>query len=121
MHMLAEKYKVTPLIKLNHSLVGAAFDESSGKWNLSVNDSVNDLTTVNQFDVFVPATGVLRYVYFKYCFLTQQHHLTFSCFDSQVNRPKINGLENFTKNPILHTAEWPKDLDFKTAFKDENV
>ena len=40
---------------------------------------------------------------------------------SQVNRPAINGLENFTKNPILHTAEWPKDLDYKTAFKDEKV
>lgn len=41
--------------------------------------------------------------------------------NSQVNRPQIKGLEKFTKNSILHTAEWPKDLDYTTAFKDERM
>ena len=42
-------------------------------------------------------------------------------FRSQVNRPNIKGIETFTKNPVLHTAEWDKSIDYKTAFKDEKV
>lgn len=58
--MLAVKYKVEPLIKLSHSLVGALYDEEAGKWNLTVTDTISNTTTVSEFDVFVPATGVLR-------------------------------------------------------------
>jgi len=41
--------------------------------------------------------------------------------NSNVNRPDIPGLDTFTKKPILHTAEWPVDLNWEEEFKDERV
>ncbi|BGP23672.1 hypothetical protein JCM10295v2_002573 [Rhodotorula toruloides] len=97
LHRVVHRYKIAPYIKLSHRVAGASFNDKTGKWSITVETGGNSFTS--DFDVYVPATGVL----------------------SQVNRPNIKGLERFTKNPILHTAEWPKDLDYKTAFKDKTV
>ncbi|KAL8279688.1 hypothetical protein RQP46_008001 [Phenoliferia psychrophenolica] len=96
-HLVAQKGGIVPHMKLSHTIRSATFNEKSSTWLLSIEgpDGVFD----HEVDVYVPANGVL----------------------SQVNRPSINGLENFTKNPILHTAEWPRHLDYTTAFKDERV
>ncbi len=98
MHIVAQKYGVEPYIHCNRTITSAIYDESRAKWVLTVSHGGNDPETM-EVDIFISATGVL----------------------SQVNRPKIAGLENFDKSKLLHTAEWPKNLDFKTAFKDENV
>jgi cyclohexanone monooxygenase len=98
MHVVAQKFGVEPLIKVNHTIVSAIYDEDRAKWVLQVQEKGQDVKTV-EVDIYVPATGVL----------------------SQVNRPNIPGMQDFDQSKILHTAEWPKDLDFKTAFKDENV
>lgn len=96
LHNVAQKYGVVPFIHLKHAVVGAHYEDD--KWRISVSED-GGAPRDEIFDVYVPATGVL----------------------SQVNRPKIKGLETFTKKPVLHTAEWPKHLDYTTAFADEKV
>ncbi|KAL8292694.1 hypothetical protein RQP46_001306 [Phenoliferia psychrophenolica] len=98
MKIVAQKGGVVPHIKLRHSIVGAAFNEATSTWSIKIQDVVGAITE-QEFDIYVAATGVL----------------------SQVNRPDINGIKTFTKSPIIHTAEWPRDLDWKTAFQNERV
>ncbi|KAM0752320.1 cyclohexanone monooxygenase [Meredithblackwellia eburnea MCA 4105] len=98
MHLVAQKYGVEPYIKLGHTLTGAHFNEQTSSWTLAVRPS-SGAEFSHEVDVYIPATGVL----------------------SQVNRPNIRGIETFTKSPIIHTAEWPRTLDFKTEFKNERV
>ncbi len=98
MHIVAQKYGVEPMMKLNHTIVSAIYNEERARWILEVQEKGQAIKTI-EVDIYIPATGVL----------------------SQVNRPKIRGMEDFDPAKILHTAEWPEDLDFKTAFQDENV
>lgn len=98
MHIVAQKFGVEPLIKCNRTVKSAIYSEETAKWTIEVEDKDSAVETI-EVDIYVPATGVL----------------------SQVNKPHIPGLENFPKDKVLHTAEWPVDLDFETAFKDENV
>ncbi|KAK0189909.1 hypothetical protein F5146DRAFT_1139405 [Armillaria mellea] len=80
-------------------VTAAIYDSASGSWDVTVQDLETSQTRTETYDVFVPATGVL----------------------SNVNRPAIPGLESFTKIPVLYTAEWPTDFDWKSAFKDEHI
>lgn len=98
MHIVAQKFGIEPLIRLQQSVTSAVFNETKGNWKIKVEDSQGS-EVESEVDIYVHATGVL----------------------SQVNRPNIAGLQSFTANPILHTAEFPLDLDWKTAFKDERV
>ncbi|KAJ9116538.1 hypothetical protein QFC24_006708 [Naganishia onofrii] len=98
MHIVAQKFGVEPLIKCNRTVKSAIYSEETAKWTIEVEDKDSAVETI-EVDIYVPATGVL----------------------SQVNKPHIPGLENFPKDKVLHTAEWPVDLDYETAFKDENV
>ncbi|KAL8290247.1 hypothetical protein RQP46_003186 [Phenoliferia psychrophenolica] len=96
-HLVAQKGGIVPHMKLSHTIRSASFNDKTSTWVLSV-EGPNGLFD-HEVDVYVPANGVL----------------------SQVNRPAIKGLETFVKNPVLHTAEWPRTLDYKTEFKDERV
>ncbi|KAK0497922.1 hypothetical protein EDD18DRAFT_1382317 [Armillaria luteobubalina] len=97
--IFAQKFGIVPYISLRHKVTAAIFDATSGSWDVTVQNLETSQTRTESYDVFVPATGVL----------------------SNVNRPAIPGLESFTKTPILHTAEWPADFDWKSAFKDEHI
>ncbi|KAK0497927.1 hypothetical protein EDD18DRAFT_1382327 [Armillaria luteobubalina] len=97
--IFAQKFGIVPYIHLRHKVTAAIFDAASGSWDVTVQNLETSQTRTESYDVFVPATGVL----------------------SNVNRPAIPGLESFTKTPILHTAEWPADFDWKSAFKDEHI
>ena len=92
MHIVAQRFGVEPLIKVNHTIVSAIYDQDRAKWVLQVQKKGQAVQTV-EVDIYIPATGVL----------------------SQVNRPNIPGMENFDPSKILHTAQWPQDLDFKTS------
>ncbi|KAJ9093529.1 hypothetical protein QFC21_006363 [Naganishia friedmannii] len=98
MHIVAQKFGVEPLIKCNRTVKSATYSEETAKWTVEVEGKDSGVQKV-EVDIYIPATGVL----------------------SQVNKPHILGIEDFPKNKVLHTAEWPKDLDYETAFKDENV
>ncbi|KAJ9112511.1 hypothetical protein QFC22_006260 [Naganishia vaughanmartiniae] len=98
MHIVAQKFGVEPLIKCNRTIKSAICSEERCKWTLEVEGKDSDMETV-EADIYINATGFL----------------------SQVNRPHIPGLEDFPEDRVLHTAEWPVDLDYETAFKDENV
>ncbi|KAK0440003.1 uncharacterized protein EV420DRAFT_1733274 [Desarmillaria tabescens] len=75
------------------------YNNALGTWDITVVNLGTSEAETKSYDVFAPATGVL----------------------SNVNHPAIPGLESFTKTRIFHTAEWPVDLDWQSAFKDERV
>lgn len=85
---VSDKYKVTPLVKLRHELLGAQFDEASVKWQVRVRrPSETDPSGFEEFDdsadfVF-SSMGVL----------------------SRWNWPEIEGLGEF-EGKLLHTADW---------------
>jgi cation diffusion facilitator CzcD-associated flavoprotein CzcO len=59
MHEVADKYDCKKYIKLRHSIQGAVWNESSGKWDLTVRNGDNS-TFVDHVDVFINAGGVLK-------------------------------------------------------------
>ncbi|KAK0471973.1 putative dimethylaniline monooxygenase [Armillaria novae-zelandiae] len=95
----AQKYGIVRFIRLRHKVTAAVYDDAHGSWAVTVENLDTSQTRTETYDVFAPATGVLNNAY----------------------RPAIAGMESFTKTPILHTAEWPTDLDWGSAFKDERV
>ncbi|KAK0462957.1 uncharacterized protein EV420DRAFT_1639049 [Desarmillaria tabescens] len=95
----SQKFGIVPHIRLRHKVTAAIYDAVSGTWEITVRNLETSEMRTETYDLFAPATGVL----------------------SNVNRPAIPGLESFTKAPVLHTAEWPVDFDWKSAFKDEHV
>ncbi|KAK0436585.1 hypothetical protein EV421DRAFT_1980129 [Armillaria borealis] len=97
--IFAQKFGIVPYIRLRHKVTAAIYDAASGSWDVTVQDLETSETQTESYDVFAPATGVL----------------------SNVNRPAIPGLESFTRTPVLHTAEWPVEFDWKSAFKDEHI
>ncbi|THV03942.1 cyclohexanone monooxygenase [Dendrothele bispora CBS 962.96] len=99
MQLFAQKFDIPKHIRLKHTVTAAIYEESTAKWHITVEDAVSGTSFTDVVDVFVPATGIL----------------------SNVNRPKIPGLDTFTKKPILHTAEWPADLKWEEEFKDDKV
>ncbi|KAK0462930.1 uncharacterized protein EV420DRAFT_1639018 [Desarmillaria tabescens] len=97
--IFAQKFGIVPFIRLRHKVTEAIYNNDLGTWDITVVNLGTSEVETKSYDVFCPATGVL----------------------SNVNRPAIPGLESFTKARVFHTAEWPVDLDWQNAFKDERV
>lgn len=75
MHIVAQKYGVAPLIRLRHTIRSAVFDEQKGTWALSVENAATGTIELSEVDVYVPATGVLRYAHiFRNCLLPSCSH-----------------------------------------------
>ncbi|KAF5373794.1 hypothetical protein D9758_000950 [Tetrapyrgos nigripes] len=99
MQIFAKKFDIEKHIRLRYKVTAAVYEETTAKWHVTVEDIASRASFTDVVDVFIPATGIL----------------------SHVNRPEIPGLDTFTKKPVLHTAEWPADLNWKEEFKDERV
>ncbi|PSR97543.1 hypothetical protein BD289DRAFT_458937 [Coniella lustricola] len=77
-------------IKLSHQVVAAQWHEASGLWHLKI----KSLETGEQFDdtanFLINASGILN----------------------NWKWPDVDGLDDF-KGPLIHTAAWPRDFDYK--------
>lgn len=75
MHLVVERYGVEPFIKLRHTIRGADWNEEAGKWEIKV-EKEDGTIIEDQVDVYVPATGVLRYASFLFLiFCTEEVNL----------------------------------------------
>lgn len=59
MHDVCDKYDCNKYIKYKHSINGATWNESKGKWDIQVQDH-NKKLIHEEADVFVNAGGVLK-------------------------------------------------------------
>lgn len=57
---VAKQYEVEKYIRLEHSVEGAVWREDTGKWEITVRNG--DRTFTDVCDVFINASGVLKYV-----------------------------------------------------------
>ncbi|KAH7925133.1 FAD/NAD(P)-binding domain-containing protein [Leucogyrophana mollusca] len=99
---IVDKYKLSKYIKLQHELIHARYDESSGKWHLKlrrpVAESTSDQPQYEEIEdtadfVLCGAGGLSRWSW-----------------------PDIEGLKSF-KGKLLHSADWETD-DWKEGVKD---
>lgn len=84
----SRKYDLRKYCRLRHEVVGACWDEGTGKWNIEVADLTTGTSFRDDCDIFINATGLLNA--WKW--------------------PTIPGLENY-KGTLLHTAKWDTDVD----------
>lgn len=56
---VAKQYEVEQFIRLEHSVEGAVWREDKGKWDITVRNG--DRTFTDECDVFINASGVLKY------------------------------------------------------------
>ncbi|TFK49006.1 FAD/NAD(P)-binding domain-containing protein [Heliocybe sulcata] len=80
---VAHKIGVQNKIKFKHEVVKAEWDESAGKWNVTIRDIAADKTFTDVAHVVISATGALNHR----------------------RDPAIEGIEKF-KGKIVHTAAW---------------
>jgi cation diffusion facilitator CzcD-associated flavoprotein CzcO len=80
----AERFEITPHVRLNHEVIDAAWDEEAGVWRLET--SGGDLTA----HVVVSGTGAL----------------------SEPSIPELPGLESF-EGAAFHSARWDHDFDLE--------
>ena len=80
---VADRFGVTPHIRLNADVERAAFDEGSGRWRLEVANG-----EVVEAEVLITACGQL----------------------SRAAIPPIPGLDRF-KGPMFHSAHWDREFD----------
>ncbi|KZT25644.1 putative flavin-binding monooxygenase [Neolentinus lepideus HHB14362 ss-1] len=93
----AAKIGLQNKIKLEHEVIKAEWDESAGKWTVTVRDIANNKVITDLADVVISATGALNHR----------------------RDPAIEGIETF-KGKIVHTAAW--DLEpAGDAWKDRRV
>lgn len=59
MHETVAKYDCDKYVKLQHSIQRAVWQESKGKWELTVRDA-DGQTFIDEVDVFINAGGVLK-------------------------------------------------------------
>lgn len=57
---VAEKYNVLKYTKLNHVVTNARWDQDRGKWNITVHNSVQNSTFLDECDIFINAGGPLK-------------------------------------------------------------
>ena len=88
MNHVVDKYKLRRIIKLQHELVHAHYDESNAKWNIRIRRPKPDCD--GEFEEFEDVVDVL-----------------FGGMGalSRWKWPDIDGLEEF-KGRLLHTAGW---------------
>lgn len=85
------KFDLRRHIQFNRKCVGAVWDEKTSEWTVSLQGgSALDGETIAKCDVFVMAVGRLN----------------------NWKLPDIEGLDTF-QGSITHTADWPKDLDYR--------
>lgn len=58
---VAKQYEVEKYIRLQHSVESAVWNEEKGKWDLKVRSGSTVLS--DECDVFINASGVLKFVY----------------------------------------------------------
>lgn len=87
LHDCVRRFDLGPRLRLNTSLVGLRWDESSRRWQARLRDSAGYEDVVSARAVTL-ATGPL----------------------SRPARAAIEGLERFA-GPVIHTARWPRDFD----------
>ncbi|KAH8879256.1 FAD/NAD(P)-binding domain-containing protein [Thozetella sp. PMI_491] len=86
---LCDEEEMYPVIKLEHQVVRACWDEQAGIWNLKV----RNLKTDQEFD--------------DHC-----HFLLDSCgILNNWKWPNIRGLQSFS-GELVHSANWPKNFDY---------
>ncbi|PGG97445.1 hypothetical protein AJ79_09206 [Helicocarpus griseus UAMH5409] len=84
----AEEYGVYERARFNHEIVGATWNESSGKWTVKAKDLKTGQMVVDSADVVINCAGVLN----------------------KWKWPDIPGLHSF-EGTLVHTARYPQDLD----------
>ena len=87
MERVADKYDIRRHIRFNTEVTEAAFDESNGRWAVTVRDTDGSTETI-EANAFISAVG-------------------------QLNRPSIPdiaGLDDFA-GPVFHTARWDESQD----------
>lgn len=57
-----DEYGLEKYMKLNHQVLQAVWDEASGVWNVTVKNLLTGETFVDQAEVLVNGSGVLKYV-----------------------------------------------------------
>lgn len=62
MKTTASKYDAEKYMKFQHSVVEARWAEEPGKWKLKVRDEASGNLIDDECDVFINASGVLKYV-----------------------------------------------------------
>lgn len=60
---VAEKYQVSQYIRLRHSVESAVWNEENGKWEIRVKNLNNGAVATDECDVFINASGILKYIY----------------------------------------------------------
>ncbi|KAF7555614.1 hypothetical protein G7046_g6521 [Stylonectria norvegica] len=88
---VAEKYDLNKYIKLNHTVVGAVWNEEEQLWHVRIQkgDNPNDIFE-ETCNLFVNASGVLN----------------------KWNWPDIKGRESF-QGKMLHSANWDDSIELK--------
>ncbi|TPX16724.1 uncharacterized protein E0L32_003665 [Thyridium curvatum] len=77
-------------IKTKHQVASAQWDEGQGLWRLNIVNLETGEEFVDQANFVVDASGILN----------------------KWRWPDVEGLHNF-KGDLIHTANWPKDFDYK--------
>lgn len=81
---VADQHGVTPLVRLNHDLIEAAWDDEENLWRLQTSQGSHTA------DILISAVGGL----------------------SSPSIPAIPGIERF-EGPAFHSAEWDHDIDLR--------
>ncbi|KAK3323137.1 flavin-binding monooxygenase [Cercophora scortea] len=84
----AQEYKVYEHAKFNHKVLGAEWNEETGKWTVKVQDLVSGEVSEDSAEVVLNCAGVLN----------------------QWKWPTIDGLHSF-QGKLAHTGAYPQDLD----------
>jgi len=84
-----QKHNLEPFVVLSTELVGATWDQLSGKWEVELKRK-DGSTFADTCNVLINGSGVL----------------------TKWKWPDIEGLHDF-KGQIAHSANWPQDLDWK--------
>jgi len=82
-----EKYQVAKYIKLNHRVIKAEWNPSSGKWDLQIHNTVSDQLVTDTADFVLSTTGAL----------------------SRWRWPDIAGLHDY-RGLLMHSAAYNSDL-----------
>ncbi|KAI2780749.1 FAD/NAD(P)-binding domain-containing protein [Daldinia loculata] len=86
---ICEEESMSDVIKTQHKVVGAWWNEDRGLWDLSVVDLETGQEFRDNANFLINASGILN----------------------NWRWPDIPGINNFEGN-LIHTASWPKDFDY---------
>lgn len=84
------KHGLSHYFKLSHQVVGAKWDEQTGRWRVSIKKTETGEVFVDECNYLLNAGGILN----------------------AWRWPNIPGLHNF-RGQLVHSANWPKSFDYK--------